>query len=88
MPARLGRDEANQLAGYLLLDYDNTYGIDQVGLYLSRQGGLITWPVGEFLRLLGARMPLGALRRKLREHLGTSRTGPSSVSSGDRRTPR
>jgi hypothetical protein len=31
-PRRLGRDEIYQLAAYLLLDYDDEYGIDRVGL--------------------------------------------------------
>jgi hypothetical protein len=31
---RLGNAEINQLAGYLLLDYDDQYGINRVGLYL------------------------------------------------------
>jgi hypothetical protein len=68
-PRRLGREEIYQLAGYLLLDYDNHFGMDRVGLYLSRQGGLITWNAEEFLQRLGARIPLPQLRRKLRRHL-------------------
>ncbi|GGR53066.1 UvrD-helicase domain-containing protein [Streptomyces netropsis] len=68
-PRRLGREEIYQLAGYLLLDYTNQFGIDKVGLYLSRQGGLITWDTEEFLRRLGAAMPLAQLRDQLRRHL-------------------
>lgn len=68
-PRRLGREEIYQLAGYLLLDYDDQFGIDQVGLYLSRQGGLITWEVADFLRRLGASAPLTHLRAQLRQHL-------------------
>ncbi|HEV2636138.1 MAG TPA: UvrD-helicase domain-containing protein [Actinocrinis sp.] len=68
-PRRLGRAELHQLAGYLLLDYSDHYGIDRVGLYLSRQGGMITWPVDEFLHSLGATMPLDRLRGALRRHL-------------------
>jgi hypothetical protein len=68
-PRRLGREEIYQLAGYLLLDYDNYFGMDSVGLYLSRQGGLITWNAEEFLRRLGTPVPLSQLRRKLRQHL-------------------
>jgi len=56
------RSAVRQLAAYLLLDYDDAYGIDQVGLYLSRQGTLITWSVPEFLNALGARVPLPRLR--------------------------
>jgi hypothetical protein len=68
-PRGLGREEIYQLAGYLLLDYDDHYAIDRVGFYLSRQGALITWDVGRFLHDLGARTPLPQLRRTLREHL-------------------
>jgi hypothetical protein len=71
-PRRLGRGEIYQLAGYLLLDYDDEYGIDRVGLYLSRQGGLITWTTGEFLHRLGATHPLPQLRASLRAHLCTA----------------
>ncbi|MBT2454809.1 hypothetical protein [Streptomyces sp. ISL-86] len=68
-PQRLGREEIYQLAGYLLLDYDDRYGIDQVGLYLSRQGHLISWHVNEFLARLGATAGLPKLRDHLRRHL-------------------
>ncbi|WP_405968974.1 hypothetical protein OG496_55205 [Streptomyces sp. NBC_00988] len=61
-PQRLGRAALYQLAGYLLLDYHNTYTIDRVGLYLSRQGAFIDWDIKDFLGLLGARLPLPDLR--------------------------
>jgi hypothetical protein len=70
-PHRLGQEEVLQLAGYLLLDYDNRYDIREVAFYLTRQGALICWTVPEFLSTLGARTPLPALRTALREHLGT-----------------
>lgn len=65
MPRKLGADEVSQLAGYLLLDYPNEYGIREVGLYLSRQGTVISWTVPEFLDLLGATASLPTLRKKL-----------------------
>jgi hypothetical protein len=68
-PTRLSSAEIGQLAGYLLLDYDNRYQISQVGLYLSRQGTKIAWPVPEFLRLAGTSEPLPQLRGRLREYL-------------------
>ncbi|MEU5298582.1 hypothetical protein [Streptomyces umbrinus] len=46
--------EAWQLTGYLLLDTDDRYRIDTLGLYLTRSGRLATWPVEEYLELLGA----------------------------------
>jgi hypothetical protein len=68
-PRRLGRGEIYQLAGYLLLDYHDEYGINRVCLYLSRQGGLIIWTTNEFLHRLGATQSLRQLRASLRTHL-------------------
>ncbi|MFC8875999.1 UvrD-helicase domain-containing protein [Streptomyces ardesiacus] len=68
-PHTIHRSAVQQLAGYLLLDYDDTYAINRVGLYLSRQGALITWPVPDFLNALGSRLPLPKLRTLLRDHL-------------------
>ncbi|PDP88607.1 DNA helicase [Glycomyces fuscus] len=76
-PRHVGREEVYQLAGYLLLDYDDAYRIDRVGLYLSRQGGLITWDVNEFLRRLGAPAPLPRLRTEFRSHLQHRRRTPT-----------
>ncbi|MER5618126.1 hypothetical protein [Streptomyces sp. NPDC002215] len=78
-PRRLGREEIYQLAGYLLLDYDNQFRIDQVRLYLSRQGGLITWDAADFLRRLGASAPLPQLRAQLRRHLHNPAAGARSL---------
>ncbi|PIM72691.1 hypothetical protein CTU88_11265 [Streptomyces sp. JV178] len=50
----LRQAEAWQLAGYLLLDTADQYRIDTVGLYLTRSGTLASWPVEEYLELLGA----------------------------------
>ncbi|MFC7979741.1 hypothetical protein ACFUT3_31470 [Streptomyces cinereoruber] len=59
-----------QLTGYLLLDATDTYQIDTVGLYLTRTGVLATWPVEDFLDLLGAcRRDLTELRAVFRELL-------------------
>jgi hypothetical protein len=75
-PRRLGREEIYQLAGYLLLDYHDHFGIDRVGLYLSRQGGLITWTTNDFLQRLGATVPLPQLRANLRKHLQKAAKAP------------
>lgn len=77
-PHTINRPAVQQLAGYLLLDYDNAYAIDRVGLYLSRQGALITWSVPEFLTALGARVPLPRLRALLRDHLRQAQRSASS----------
>lgn len=79
MPGKLGRDEIYQLAGYLLLDYRDQFGISRVGLYLSRQGATITWDVDEFLRLLGSAEQLPELRAQLRRHLTACRARSRSV---------
>ena len=68
-PSRLRKPEFYQLLGYALLDYDDEYGIDRLGFYLSRFGRLITWPVEEYLAMLGGRRPIGELRRACREAL-------------------
>ncbi len=41
-----------QLAGYLLLDFDDKLHIDSVGIYMARQGVLFTWSVSDFLSQL------------------------------------
>ncbi|MEU2591637.1 hypothetical protein ABZ630_12520, partial [Streptomyces albidoflavus] len=59
-----------QLAGYLLLDAADAYRIDAVGLYLTRTGVLVSWPVEDFLDLLGAcRRDLTELRAVFAELL-------------------
>ncbi|TDB91037.1 hypothetical protein E1264_03160 [Actinomadura sp. KC216] len=44
-----------QLLGYVLLDLTDAHAIDTVGLYLTRAGALVTWPLEDYLNLLGAR---------------------------------
>jgi hypothetical protein len=68
-PSRLGKKKFYQLLGYALLDYDDEYGIRQLGFYLSRFGRLVTWPVEEYLALLGCTRPLGDLRRAFTDAL-------------------
>ncbi|MFE6274095.1 hypothetical protein ACFVQ9_35500 [Streptomyces goshikiensis] len=61
---------AHQLLGYLLLDTADRHRIDTLGLYLTRSGVLATWPVEEYLRLLGTcRRDLPALRAVFAELL-------------------
>jgi hypothetical protein len=61
-PSRLRKPEFYQLLGYVLLDYDDEYRIDRLGFYLSRFGRLITWPLEEYLALLGSSRSLPMLR--------------------------
>ena len=60
-----------QLIGYLLLDYDDEYGIEKLGLYMARQGQVIEWPVADlFERLTGQGLPsLQELRREFRDRI-------------------
>jgi hypothetical protein len=52
--AEMSQRTAWQLTGYLLLDAADRYRIDTVGRYLSRSGVLASWPVDDYLALLGA----------------------------------
>jgi len=74
-PERMGRAELYQLAGYLLLDYSDSYSIDSVGLYLSRQGALIDWNVADFLGFMGAQLELPDLRAACRYALTDGAAG-------------
>ncbi|MFE7531700.1 hypothetical protein ACFU7Y_39255 [Kitasatospora sp. NPDC057542] len=54
-PRRFEKATAWQILGYLLLDTTDHHRIDTVGLYLTRTATLATWPVEDYLALLGAR---------------------------------
>ncbi len=54
-PDTLPRDVIYELLGYVLLDFTNAYRIGSVGVYMSRQGEFVSWPLAELLpRLAGA----------------------------------
>ncbi|MFE7157017.1 hypothetical protein [Streptomyces sp. NPDC057636] len=80
---QFGRAALYQLAGYLLLDYHDTYRIRRTGLYLSPQGALIDWAIDEFLRLLGTRLPLPDLRAPCHQAL----TGTAVANTARDTTP-
>jgi len=61
-PGALPLADVYQLAGYLLLDYHDEHRITEVGWYSARAGALIQFTCEDFLRLLGARRTLPALR--------------------------
>lgn len=50
--ASLARSDLDQLLGYALMDYSNTYGLHTVGVYAVRFGYLGAWTLAE----LGGRM--------------------------------
>ena len=52
---KVGRLLLWQLLGYALLDYSNQYGIDGVGVYLSRQGHFLEWPVERLAQEISSR---------------------------------
>ncbi|MFD4833237.1 hypothetical protein ACFWPV_25770 [Streptomyces uncialis] len=56
-PHLLDKRSVWQLTGYLLLDTADHYRIDTLGLYLTRSGVLTTWPVEDYLDLLGTCRP-------------------------------
>lgn len=64
-----------QLAGYLLLDYDDEYKIKALSIYMARQGALFTWPVDEFLQKLSSDPPtsVAALRQEFRTRFSRRR---------------
>ena len=90
-----------QLLGYALLDYDDVYGIDTVGVYLSRQGLFVGWPLTTLIATLseGKAPALPELRASFREAVlarrlhrprrltGLRRIANRSGRSTDRRQP-
>jgi hypothetical protein len=58
-----------QLAGYLLLDYNDEHHIQSLGIYMARQGLLFSWPLDEFLNILTGNIDvsLSQLRQDFRQ---------------------
>jgi hypothetical protein len=69
-----------QLLGYALLDYDDRYEIDAVGVYLSRQALLLRWPLQPLLEQLLGRddVSLTDLRLSFRDAVLAARVAPGS----------
>ena len=65
------KDWLYQLLGYVLLDYDDRYGIRDVGIYFSRQGTFLRWPLRDLMfRLCGVAVPpLAELRQRFQDAL-------------------
>ena len=61
---RLDLQWLRQVLGYVLLDLDDRYRLDSVGLLLTRQAHLVAWPLVDLLDLAAGsgRPTLGALR--------------------------
>lgn len=69
--AKIESSWLRQLAGYLLLDYNDEYHIQSLGIYMARQGLLFSWPVDEFLSILtgNSDVSLPQLRQDFRQLL-------------------
>lgn len=50
--SKINPEWLRQIVGYVLLDYDDTYQITSVGIYMARQGMLFTWPLADLLSQL------------------------------------
>lgn len=68
-PATIKKPDVYQLAGYVLLDFDDTHRIDRVGIYWTRHGVMRTFTVSRFFELLGATAPIADLRDQLHNEL-------------------
>jgi len=73
--ARLDQNWVLQLLGYVLLDWDDEYAIDGLGVLFARQGALARWPLDRVLRAVGAggMAQLPALRADFQRLLVPSR---------------
>ena len=67
-----------QVIGYVLLDLDDRYRLDSVGLLLPRQAHMAVWPLARLLDLAaGRRRPtLGALRADFAQVVASARERP------------
>jgi hypothetical protein len=61
-----------QLAGYLLLDYHDTYRLNAVGLYFARHGILLSWPAEHFIQMLTGEsgVSVATLRQEFQDLIG------------------
>lgn len=59
--------DLHQVVSYALLDWDDVYSIDAVGVLMARQGRLVTWNLADLLTAMaGAPLDLDVLRADLR----------------------
>lgn len=70
--ASLTRADIDQLLGYTLMDYSNSYGLHTVGVYAVRFGHLAAWPLTEIgQRMSGQPIDLATLRIQFAKVLRT-----------------
>lgn len=68
--ASLARTDLDQLLGYTLMDYSDTYGLHTVAVYAVRFGHLAAWPIIELgERLAGHPVDLARLRTEFAQVL-------------------
>lgn len=68
--AKLAREDLDQLLGYVLLDYSDTFALHAVGVYAVRFGYYMSWPLTELCaRLAGHPVDLAGLRQEFADVL-------------------
>lgn len=64
---RLSLKNLQQIVSYALLDFDDTYEIEAVGILAARQGVLVRWPLATLLQQMsGASLGVAEAREQLR----------------------
>ncbi len=53
--SQIERVDLWQIIGYALLDLDRSYAVDEVGIYYSRHGVQVVWPLADLLSLMSGR---------------------------------
>ena len=63
-----------QVLGYALLDYDDHFGVERVGLLFPRQDAAVQWPLPKLIRTLSGRrgLDLRSLRQRFHAVLANS----------------
>jgi hypothetical protein len=86
-PVTLQRIWFDQMLGYVLLDYDDAYALEGIGIYLTRQAMLIRWSLKEILDTLcvSRTRSLAGVRAGFREAVGQM---PRLMVSGEALTRR
>ncbi len=62
-----------QLLGYVLLDYEDEYGLEEVGVYLARRGLLIRWQLESLLETIAEQARLPELRTGFKKAVEVAR---------------
>lgn len=78
-PAKIKPSWPWQLLGYVLLDYEDSSALTSVGLYLARQGQLVSWSLDDLRTMLGDtdhHPPLSDLRQEFRHAVTSLRADP------------